>query len=335
MERISFISVITLLTLIPHAATRGDEVFLKDGSRIVGAVQSVFEQKVVITTDFAGDLTSDMEKVAGIKTDEPVAVQLESGERAMGELNYDAATRQQQVTGELAGQQAVPLARVQRVWPAGAPDPAVAAAQAEAERQKGKWAVHMELGITGQTGNSEIVNVNGRGSLKRTTPQDRLTIYAQGRLSRENGNTTAREVLGGAKYEFDITDRLFAYGGFELENDEFENLDLRATVTGGLGYFIIREEKTELKFRAGLGLQHESFADGTNADEPIAELGIDFQHDVNEWLRFTHNTTLFPVLDDIGEFRAVMENAAELPLSSDKSIARSKRWLASASTTAT
>lgn len=307
-----------LFTLATPAVLHADALYLKDGSTLVGKVTKVFEGKVNITTDFAGELTIDAEKIAGIKTDEPLTVHLESGERAVGALEYDPATQQQRVTGELAGPVATPIVSVARAWPAGAADPAIAAAEAEAARQRGKWAVHMELGINGQTGNSEIVNVNGRGSLKRTTPNDRLTIYAQGRLSRDNGETTAREILGGAKYEVDITKRLFAYGGFELENDEFEMLDLRVTVTGGLGYFIIREENTELKFRAGLGFQHESFQDGTDSQEPIGELGIDFQHDINEWLRFTHSTTVYPVLDDFGEFRAVMENAAELPLSSDK-----------------
>ncbi len=304
---------LALLAVSPAAA---DEVILKDGSKLVGEVQRLDGGKLKIKTGFAGELEIDAAQVKSIGTADDVNVRLESGDTVIGKL-APAADGGQTVTGEVVGQRNVPAGQVKAVWRKDDVSPEVAAAQAKYEAARAKWKLRLELGINGQTGNSERVAINGRAEANRTTDKDRLSIYAAGRYARENGEDTTREILGGAKLEVDINQDLFVWGGVELENDEFENLDLRATATGGLGLFLIRKPEHEWKARGGLGLQHESFSTGGDRTSAIGQAGHDYWIELNEWLKFTHTLDFYFPLDDFSAWRATMENAGEIPLNKE------------------
>jgi len=309
------------LAMIMAAGTlaRGDVVELKDGSRLVGHVEKMVAGKLHLTTEFAGALEIDYEKVAGISTPQPLNVEFDSGERAVGSLMFDEAAGQSVGSEAGAAPRSFDVTTVRSMWQPGTDGPQLAAAKQAAEDAEPKWGLRVESGFNGQTGNTERASFLGRAEVTRTTLKDRTNIYGQGRFSRENGQRTVNEIMGGAGIEVDITDRLFWFAKGSLEHDEFENLDLRTNVTGGLGYFLIRQDDEELKVRGGLGYEHESFSDGLTDASAIAELGFDYRKDFNDHLRFTHSTTYYPKLDDfLNDYRLVSETAAELPLSQDK-----------------
>ncbi len=291
-----------------------DEVHLADGSKLVGKVQQIAGGKIVVKTEFAGDLTIDAAKVKGITTDAPVNVQVQNGERAVGKLEYDAGAGQQSVSGDLAGKKPVPVAQVASMWAQGAEDPAIA----EMKAKEPHWKLRLDLGINGETGNSDRFSVLGKVEAKRIAPGDRLSLYGTARYSHENGQDTANEFIAGAILEVDINDRLYWYVRGEFETDDFENLDFRATLTGGLGYFFIKEKTTEFKGRAGAGYQFESFQNGTNTEQVVLEFGIDYRRDITPWLSYEHHTTVYPSLEDVRDFRLVMENLVAIPLTDDK-----------------
>lgn len=289
-----------------------DEVHLLDGSKLIGAVTRIAGGKVTIKTDFAGAITVDTAKIKGISTTAPANFQLDTGDTVVATLEYDPATGAQSVRGDVVGARPVELKQVASAWPRGEEDPAIVAARP-------KWKIRLDAGINGQSGNSEIINANGALNIRREAPADRLSLYLTARYTRDNGRRTTNEIIAGALQEFDLNERLFWYLKGELEHDEFENLDLRATATTGFGYFLIREKETELKIRGGLGYQHEAFDDGSVDDQIIAEAGLDFRKDFAWWLQYIHSTTVQPSLENLDDLRIVMSNALEIPLVSDKS----------------
>lgn len=312
MLRRRLLLLLPLLALASSAAF-ADEVILSDGSKIVGTIEQISYDKVKVKTDFAGPMVIDQTRVKGLSTKAPVSVQLKSGERAVGALEYapDTGTR---VGGENARK--VDMGQVTALWPAGTDSPDEAAAKLKASASA--WKFHLEFGAAGETGNSERLNVNGVAEAKRETDIDRFSLYAKGRYGQENGKDSAREIIGGAKVESDFTPKFFWFIKGELENDEFENLDLRALVTGGLGFWVIREPDKTFKIHGGPGYLHESYNDDTKRDRVILEIGEDLRLDIAPWLTFLHSITYYPTLEDIAEYRIVMENAGEIPLGASK-----------------
>lgn len=290
-----------------------DEVILRDGSRLIGQVKSIDNGKLVIQTGFAGELTVDVGQVVGVTTDSDKVIQLESGDRAVGPMTFDEG-HGQSVHAEDVGQVSTPLDRVTAVWEPGEHSPEQRAAAKLAEEAEPKWTGQLEVGLDGQSGNTEKLGFFGRAEAKRTTPTERTLFFLQGRYSEENSVRSINEIMGGMNMEVDVSDERFVFGRVRLEFDEFENLDMRAKVSGGLGHFFIREDGEELKGRAGIGYQNESFMNGTTEDQAIGELGVDYVKEVAPWLEFTHSTTYYPTFDQLSDFRIAMENAAEFPL---------------------
>jgi putative salt-induced outer membrane protein YdiY len=332
------------------AAVSGDEIHLTDGSRLIGTAGAMDSDGLSFETSFAGAIKIDASKIAGIVTDQPMTVALASGDRVTGALQYDGAAGQR-LTGTTFGDVPIDLSRVVAIWPAGATAPATAGATGgpaveqmraehqadlEATRQRyetemaslrddavrytPKWTADLELGLNGQTGNTEEVNFDGRIHAKRATQVDRFMLFVEGHFGRQNSVRNTNEVKGGAKYEIDISERAFAYASTILEFDEFENLDLRSNVTVGLGYFFIRQDDQTLKGRVGAGYQHESFDDGSMEDQGILEIGVEYEKQFAPWLLFTHETTYYPALDGLDDYRIVSETAGVIP------IANSDAW---------
>ena len=141
------------LLLAASSAVRADEIVLVDGSKIVGAVTGIAGGKVTIKTDFAGVLVIDEAKVKGITSPEVRNVQLKSGDTVVGALTFDPVANQQKVEGKNVQVGKVEVADVKAVWPEGAKSPDVLALEP-------KWSARIELGLNGQTGNSEALNFN-------------------------------------------------------------------------------------------------------------------------------------------------------------------------------
>lgn len=312
MRRIPLITCLAV-ALGMAGTTRADQVLLLDGTQLVGKIERLGAGKVTIKTDFAGDVTLDVAKVKGIISDEAVNVQLESGDRAVGKLQV-SAQGEQVVAGDVVGQKVIPVKSITAVWPRTALSPEAVAA----ESQRAIWKLRLEAGVNGQTGNTESLNFNGRAEANRIAPGDRLSIYGLGRYAKDNGVKSAQEFIGGTKLEVDVSDRTFVFGRAELETDEFEKLDLRATVVGGLGYFVIKQPVSEFKVRGGAGFVHESFNTGVNDNKAVLELGEEYRRQVSSWLQFVHSVTVYPSLQDVADFRAIMENAGEFPITPDK-----------------
>lgn len=303
MRRVVGVMVLSVLAVVT-ARGAADEIRLQDGSLVRGTITGIADGKVTIATDFAGDVTIALDKVTGMVSDEAHDFRLDRGEVVSGRL--DVVDGQQRVTRDGTVWYVTPPALVAM----GAPKKLLAAG----EKPPANWKGRAEFGLKGESGNTDRLNVQGRVTTTRETEADRLTLYLRGEYETQEGNRTANEVIGGTRYERDLNDRLFAFARLELEYDEFEDLDLRSILSGGLGYFFIRSDRQELKGRAGLGYTHESFSDGTRTDNLVAEFGYDYRLDIRKWLRYTSDFTYYLPLTEVNDWRFTAENAGEIPI---------------------
>lgn len=299
------------------ALARADEVVTADGSTIVGTVIEISEGKVTIETTFAGTIEIPMESVVSITTTERREIELESGDRLIGTL--ETRDGEQRVVGPAVGDLSVQTEDIQNVWDEGGESPEERATREALEAYRQPWSGRFELGFDGATGNSERVGLRARAEARRETEFERLLLYSRIRFARENGNRSENEIIGGARLERDVAERVFVYGRGELEFDEFENLDLRATITGGVGFHIVKREEQNLKVRVGGGYLHETFDDSTSKDTGLIELAYEYDLKINDWLGLTHSLTYLPELEDFAnDYRLLVSTAFEVPLTNDK-----------------
>lgn len=289
---------------------RGDVVFTADGSKLVGKIEKIADGKVIIVTDVAGKLEIDAAKVTSIATDEPMNVELKSGDKLIGVVQA-APESTQSVVKSSVGDVSVPQGDMVSVWKVGAESPAEEKVKAKYRPQ---WTTILEAGANATEGNTDTLNARGRFEVNRRTGFDFLKFYATADYGEQNDERNRNEYRVGSLYEYNFTERFYAYLRGELEYDEFENLDLRATVAGGVGYYWIKKAEHELKTRAGAGYRHETYGSGRTEDEPIADLGLDYRLDVSKWMQFTHSTTYTPSLERFRDYRLDLDTALLFPL---------------------
>lgn len=290
------------LAMLLSCSLSADEVRLRDGSMVRGTVTLVKEGKLTVKTDFAGDLSIPLDKIGGISTDAEQTIVLKGGGTYKGRMQYVDGKQQVLQHNQPQDLDVATLGEVVPVPPPGTPP------------TPANWTGRAELGLNGSSGNSDRINASAGVTATRTDVVDRLTLYLRGQYEESNGERSKNEVIGGVRYERDLSPRLFAYTRLELEYDEFENLDFRSTLAGGLGYFLIRNPRQDLKIRGGVAYQHEEFGDGSSDDKPLAEVGYDYRLDVKQWLRFNSTLTYFVDPTNVDDWRATAENSADLPL---------------------
>lgn len=292
-----------------------DEVFLTDGSRLKGTIKKYTETELILETAFAGEITIPADQIEGISSDRRVTVALESGDRIVSRPQYSEATGEQKLRETSFGDVTVDKTSIKGAW-----EPGKSPEKLALEEMENPWSGRVAGGLNGATGNTERISARARIDLLRDTGSERLRLFAQGKFASEDGDETEREIKGGADLEVDISERWFVFSRLELEHDEFENLDLRTTVTGGFGYFLIREPDQTFKLRGGLGFEHDSYTDGSSESDLVGSLGWDYALDMNEWFGLTNSLTYYPSLtsDPFNDFRVEVDTAVEVPLTRDE-----------------
>ncbi len=309
------------VALLWSVAALADVVTTSDGSRIVGTVERVADGKLTILTEIAGKLVIDTSKVTSISTDNRVNVRVNSGDTLVGKMAESTEAAASVVRSEL-GDISIATSSIVQVWPDGAESPQVTAvrekAQAEIEAAKPKWTVSLEAGASGDEGNTDTLKARGRFDVKRKTQSDLLNLYLAGDYDEQDDRRTTNEYYGGIRYENSLTERWYWYARTELEFDEFENLDLRATAAAGVGYYWLKRPEHELKTSLGLGYRHESYDGDRTEDDAIVDFGLDYRRDLSPWAQFIHSATYSPNIEDTDNYRFTLDTALLVPFKDDR-----------------
>ncbi len=285
------------ITLACLAATgnivHADILFINDGSQVVGTVKGMKDGKWTISTTFSDkDISIDATKVVKVQLDTNFNIRFADGDTLLGTMVV-ADERNTAETG--LGSIDVETSNIVAVWPEGEDSP-------EVIKEKPKWTLSMEAGVTRKEGNTDSLEARGAINFKRKTVKDLLHFYGRGDYAETDNVRDTNEVVGGIAYELNLSSKWYWYSRMELEYDEFEDLDIRATFATGAGYYWIKKDEHELKTRGGIGYMHESFDDGTDDNRVIADLGLDYRVDVTPYFQFNHSFTYVPDLEELSEY---------------------------------
>jgi hypothetical protein len=301
----AFATAICLLAGFVPTKTSADTLTLSDGSVLNGQIERIEGREIVLNTAYAGKITVTQEQVVEINTTEPVYVQ--SG----------SATVFGMVTTSIDGLKvkadeatlSTKVASVDAVWRQGDQNP-------QEKALARNWVYHATLGLSGKSGNTDRFATLATFNAALNRPDDKLAFYASYDRSEEQDTLTLNEIKGGVDYSRNISPKLNWYARMELESDDGENLDLRPTAAGGVGYIWKDTKNWNLELRSGLAYLYESFNDGTTNDV----FGLDFSF-LNTYV-FTdvatmHNVITFnPAFEDFGNYRIFHESKFEIPIGS-------------------
>jgi putative salt-induced outer membrane protein YdiY len=172
---------------------------------------------------------------------------------------------------------------------------------------KDLWSGTIDTGLALSRGNAETSTFNFGINAARTTTRDKITTYMIAIYSR---NSTAGKSLvsanakrGGARYDINFSPKTFAFGLGNLENDEFQKLDLRLTLGVGLGYHAAKSERTTLDLFGGGTLNHESYSTGLNRSSGELLIGEELTHKLGRRTSLKQRNAFMTKLSETGRYR--------------------------------
>lgn len=309
-----FISVGIAVVLLAVAGW-ADEVKLKNGDRLTGTIVKADGKTVTIKTDYAGAVTISLEAVDRIASDQPLYVALKDGKTVLGPVSTgegkysvepkDAA----KVEGEASAIEAIRSKPEQDAY--------------ERLLRPGwldLWNGGLDFGYSLTTGNTRTNNLALGSNLSRVTRRDKTTLYAAyiNAKNKTNGvtETTANAIRGGGRYELGLTDRISAFGFADFEYNQIQLLDLRSVLGGGLGYYAIKNERTQLQVFGGGSYNRENFATGLNRNSAEILLGEDLTMKLSDRVLFRERLQFFPNMTDRGEYRMTFDSSLSTRLTS-------------------
>ncbi|MFO6419458.1 YdiY family protein [Hylemonella sp. W303a] len=148
------------------------------------------------------------------------------------------------------------------------------------------WAANIGAASSSTSGNAHTRNVNLVLDAQRRTEVNKLSINGEFVESRsevvdeETNNrretTTAFRELVGLRYDHNLSEHVFAFGGMEFSHDRVALLDLRQVYSSGFGYQFLRGERHAWDVLGGLSYRQDAYLkQGVEIDgEPRMQLQV-------------------------------------------------------------
>ena len=307
------------------AGARADQLTLKNGDKLTGTIIKSDAKTLLIKTEFAGDVSVQWDAVTSIVSSQPLHLDLKDGQTVVGTVTsadgkFDVATK-------TAGEVDTPKDAVVAVRN----DDEQRAHEAEVDRLRNPrltdfWSGLLDTGLSVTRGNSAALSYNLSAKAVRTTTRDKITAYATAVYATDGTTpperTTAHAIRGGLRGDFNVSEKVFVFGFTDFEYDEFQDLDLRNVLGGGLGYHVIKTKNTLFDVFGGGDYEQEFFAADptfpTGLTRKTGEIvaGEEFDTKLNGHTTLSEKFSLYPNLTNGGEFRLQFDATAATKLKS-------------------
>jgi hypothetical protein len=298
-----------LLSLPVVAAPKTDIIIFHNGDRLTGELKSLQRGRLNLNTDATGTIGIEWDKIARVISNQNVQVETSSGARYFGHLIQTEKTGRVVVETE-DGPQILDSARVITMNPI---------------ETEGISALDIDLTVGynfakagGVTQGSIGVDVDYR-TVKRI-----FSIAASTVTNASDTQTSSERKNFGFTYKRLWRDRWYVNGDFNMEQNDELNLDLRTTIGGGGGRFLIQSNSMLLGLEAGLQVAQEQLQeDLLGKPDPTTSIEATFSVDW-DWFLFddpeldwSTQAEIIPNLSDWGRVRATFDTSLQWEMIND------------------
>ena len=309
-----------LLILAGAFVAQADQVTLKNGDRFSGTIVTGDGKTLLLKTEFAGDITIKWDAITTMDSDEVVYLTLKDGTKLVGKVTTQ--------DGKFVVASATPA-------PAAAPasKDTIVAVRDDAEQKAYDlaaermahpkftyfWSGLFDTGLALTRGNSSTTTFTLATKEIRETPKNKLTVYANyiygSDSSTPPSRTTANALNAGVRGDLNLSPRVYLFAIADYQTNALQNLDLRQTYGGGLGYHVIKSADITFDVFAGLTYERDAFGSYTllgppptviaasNSNSLTAVVGEEFDAKLNKRSTFMERLSIYPNLTSTGDIR--------------------------------
>ena len=154
----------------------------------------------------------------------------------------------------------------------------------------GLWHGDVAIGGAFASGNTNSKTLTGTADGTRATAIDKISLFGNVDYGRDKVDgvetATADQARAGGRYDYNLGEATFVFGGSDGETDKVAGLASRIDLDSGLGYKVIHGAATTFDVFAGLGWSHAKFVDGTTGTGATALVGEESTHELSDTTTF-------------------------------------------------
>lgn len=270
---------VTLCWIFPVLAAAGaaaaqDTVTISSGEKMVGEIKKVEKDVLTIETPYSdSDFKIEWDKVVGIDSARQFLIETFAGRRLSGSLTADVANKSVQIGGVT-----IVLADVSTIMPF----------------ERSFWSrfeTGVDFGYSMTQANKATQLTLGANMLYRDEHRVDTVLANVFKNSQSNAPDTQRWDIGN-DFRYLLGDRWYANTTQDFLNSDEQGLDLRTTIGGGGGRYLLRSASQHLALGGGLAWTKEDYKDPAIAtkDSGEAYIGTEF---FTEKLKITDLVTRF------------------------------------------
>ena len=251
------------LSILAEIAS-ADSITLINGDRISGKVVVMENDKLLISTTYAGDIFITWSQVEKISIDGPVNVVLADNASLEGVIKATEEKQRAVVLDKARERVDVNLAEIKKIN------------TDQTEPSKLNLSIRANVGIEIESGNTdkEKYHVDGRAIARKE--RHRFTFGFEYDHEYNSGDKTKNKLLASSKMDYFYNFPWYVYGKGSYEFDEFKDLNLKLDLGPGLGYQFFEGELINLSLEAGPSYVRQDYEEKSTRDYIAARGAIEF-----------------------------------------------------------
>ncbi len=171
------------------------------------------------------------------------------------------------------------------------------------------WVGGFNFGLALARGNSQTTNISSGLNASRETLHDKITAYLTSVYATDAilNTTTSNAIHAGARYDHNLTKKLFAYGSADFVYDQLQALDLGSIIGGGFGYHLIDRPTETLDILGGISWTRQAYTGGVVDSFPSAQIGEEFTKHLFANTDLTERGFFYPDLTNSSQYNAALD----------------------------
>lgn len=189
-------------------------------------------------------------------------------------------------------------------------------------KERTRWKRKISAGFTQVNGNTETSEFYADLLISRKTDLDEFTIKGNAYYSSSDDKMDSQQWYSLIRYahSFGKLRKWYNFYKLEVDHDRFADIDYRLTPSSGVGYWFFDKKKLKFMAESGLGYEYTSFRNGSSEGEVILALRTYFEKRILAKLNFSQDISLYPSLEDFGQYRLRSETSLIHPLKDNLSL---------------
>lgn len=284
-------ATLALLSAAPVTTAFADTVYMRNGDRITGEVNRIWDNELYLETDYADEFTVSLEEVARIESTEAFEIELRDHSVVSGRL----------VAGPQGGMVLVTEEGTRPLQPMAIEE------MITAEEDYFDWEARSDFSYTASSGNTDTVDFlwQAEGELKLGDHRDRLEFSLQ--RKEQDGLTTKEQHALSYTHSWFFADKWFMAGGLGYERDPIRDLTYRYTPGLGLGYQFFEDAYRLLEISLSGVAVRERLA-GESSDSFAPRWQLRYRRDMLDGdMEFFHDHALWVYL--VGRDNTVLDTS--------------------------